>query len=271
MNTPIDTTYEPRFTSADLTKSIEEHLQELAAATDAARLSEEMLKYLETCSKFHNYSVFNTWSILFTKPDATIVAGFQKWRSMNRFVKKGEKGIPILAPIIFKEDPRKEDSKTILRGFKVVYVFDVSQTEGEPLPETPDWKSPEQNLVLLDKLVRFAESKGIAVTFVELPGDIQGVSSGGSIKISPQAGVKTVIHELGHELLKHHSDEVKLDRAICELEAESVAYVVGKHFGLQQLNSPNYIALHGATSEMLMNHLDRIRAVIKQVIDAISD
>ena len=124
---------------------------------------------------------------------------------------------------------------------------------------------------MLDKLVKFAESIGITVSFGELPGDVQGVSSGGSIKISPQAGVKTVVHELGHELLKHHSDEVKLDRAICELEAESVAYVVGKHFGLQQLNSPNYIALHGAGKDLIMQHLDRISHTSATIIQAIDE
>ena len=261
----------PKNTGQALAQQITNHIQELAKATDTALLSGEMQRYLETYSRFHQYSTYNIFCILMTNPNASVVAGFNKWKSLGRFVRKGEHGIPILAPIVFKEDPGDPNSRELIGGFRVVYVFDVSQTDGEPLPETPDWKSPEQNLVLLDKLVRFAESKGIAVSFVELPGDIQGVSSGGSIKISPRAGVKTVIHELGHELLKHHSDDVKLDRAICELEAESVAYVVGKHFGLQQLNSPNYIALHGATSEMLMNHLDRIRAVIKEVIDAISD
>ena len=76
-------TYTPRFTSSDLSASITERIKELAEATDAARMSEAMQTYLETCSKFHTYSPFNVWCILMTKPEASMVAGFQKWRSLN--------------------------------------------------------------------------------------------------------------------------------------------------------------------------------------------
>jgi hypothetical protein len=73
--------------------------------------------------------------------------------------------------------------KQVLVGFKVVYVFDVAQTLGEPLPEPPDWKSPEKNLELNERLIQFAQSQGISVTFKNLPGEAQGVSKGGAIDI----------------------------------------------------------------------------------------
>ena len=93
-----------------------------------------------------------------------MVAGYHKWRSMGRYVRKGERGIPILAPILVKSlDSDDEDAKELV-GFKVAYVFDVSQTEGDPLPEPPDWKSLEQNQELQQKLTAFAQSKGISVT-----------------------------------------------------------------------------------------------------------
>ena len=178
------------------------------------------------------------------------VAGFQTWRSLGRYVRKGERGIPILAPIFFREDSGDPDSRQVLTGFRSVYVFDVSQTDGKPLPEPPDWKSPEQNQVLFDRLVEFAKSKGISVSVKKLDREIQGVSLGGSIVVDPSAGVKTLIHELGHEIL-HSVEKIPSTRGERELEAESVAYVVAKHFGLSDLHSPNYVALHGADAEKI--------------------
>ena len=257
-------------TSQTLAQKITAHIQELAEATDSARFSEEMQKYLETYSKFHKYSISNIWCILMTYPQATCVAGFQKWKSLNRYVLKGQKGIPILAPIIFKEDPDDVNSKQVIRGFKVVYVFDISQTEGEPMPETPNWKSPEQNLILFNKLVTFAESRGISVAIKVLGGETQGVSMGGTIEIDPSAGTKTLIHEIAHSML-HFGDDRPPDSTIRELEAESVAFVVGKHFGLEGLNSPNYIALHQAGKDLIMQHLDRISHTSATIIQAIEE
>jgi hypothetical protein len=268
MVTTIETTYQPRFTSSELSNSITERIKELAEATDAARMSEEMQRYLETCSRFHQYSPFNVWLILMSKPDASMVAGFQKWRSMNRWVRKGEKGIPILAPLLMREDPKDPASKEIIRGFKVVYVFDLSQTEGEPLPEPPNWKSPEQNTLLTNKLIEFATSKGITVTIRKQAGETQGLSKGGAIELDPAAGTKTLIHEIAHELM-HRNIESPISSTIRELEAESVAYIVGLHFGLAELSSPNYIALHGANHEMILAHLERIRKTSTELINAI--
>jgi hypothetical protein len=153
----------------DLKKKIEGYLEDLSKETDLARKSEAMQKYLEFAAQFHQYSPYNIMLILLSKPDATEVAGFQTWKKMNRYVKKGEKGIPIFAPLLHKEDSEIEDSPLVLNGFRIVYVFDVSQTDGEPLPPVPDWKSPEKNAELTEKLIKFAESKGIAVVFNELP------------------------------------------------------------------------------------------------------
>lgn len=180
-----------------------------------------------------------------SRHNATLVAGFQKWRSMGRYVKKGEQGIPILAPIfatIINDDGEEEET---LVGFKVVYVFDLSQTDGKSLPEPPDWKSSEQNATLTERLILFVNKKCITVKIKELSGDIQGVSRGGAILLAPEAGTKTLIHEIAHELL-HKGENIVRNKTILELEAESVAYVVARHFGLGGLASPNYIALHRA-------------------------
>lgn len=261
-----------RIESVDLKAQITAHIQELAEATDAARLSQAMLEYLDMTAKFHKYSPHNIMLILMACPDASMVAGFKKWRMMQRYVRKGERGIPILAPVLVKVEAEKDDGeseeKEILVGFKVVYVFDVSQTDGEPLPEPPNWKSPERNALLQEQLMHFAESKVIEVEVRELQGDTQGASLGGKIWLSPQAGTKTLIHELAHELLHHEGDSMP-DRTIRELEAESVAYVVAKHFGLQDLASPNYVALHGADAELIMAHLERIRRTAAEIIASI--
>ena len=258
----------PRFTSKDLSTRITKHIQELAQATDAARISEVMLEYLDMCARFHKYSPQNVWLIMMSRHDASWVAGFHKWRSMGRYVKKGEQGIPILAPIfatIINDDGEEEET---LVGFKVVYVFDLNQTDGKSLPEPPSWKSSEQNAILTERLIQFANKKGITVKIKELVGDIQGVSKGGLILLAPDAGTKTMLHEIAHELL-HQGDDATLDRTIRELEAESVAYVVSKHFGLEDLESPNYIALHGVDAKMILNYMDRIRNAAVEIINAL--
>jgi hypothetical protein len=187
---------------------------------------------------------------------------------MGRFVRKGEHGIPILAPIITTITNEKSEEEQRLVGFKVVYVFDVSQTDGEPMPEPPDWKSPEKNAELQEKLILFAQSKGIQVQIKTIGRDIQGVSLGGKVILDPEAGTKTLIHEIAHEML-HHVKNVLTDRTYRELEAESVAYVVARHFGLNGLSSPNYNALHGATADLIMQHLERIRNTAAEIIEAI--
>lgn len=255
-------------TSADLKARITEHIQDLAKATDLARVSKEMQRYLDISARFHQYSMFNIWLILLSKPDASFVAGFKRWQSLGRFVRNGEHGIAILAPIFTIEINKDGDEEQRLIGFKTVFVFDISQTDGEPLPEPPNWKSPQKNAELMDKLIRFATNKGIQVQVKHIGHDIQGVSLGGKIILEPDAGTKTLIHELGHELL-HHTENAPSDRTTRELEAESVAYVVAKHFGMDGLSSPNYNALHGATSEMIIDHLERIRKISAELIQAI--
>jgi len=258
-----------QITSNDLQKKIWGYLETLALETDEARKSEEMQRYLDFVARFHQYSPSNIFLIMLSKPDATMVAGFQAWKKMGRYVMKGEKGIPIFAPMIYKEDPNDENSK-VLHGFRVVYVFDISQTDGDPLPPVPDWKSPEKSVELTEKLIRFAESKGITVIYKELPGETQGVSRRGAIEISPDAGTKTLIHELAHELL-HQRTDIFLDREIREMEAECVGYVVAKYFGIDGLNSPNYITLNGIASEMIQKNKDRMHHIASEIIQRIED
>ena len=256
-----------QITSNDLQKKIQGYLETLALETDLARQSDEMQRYLDFVARFHQYSPSNIFLIMLTKPDATQVAGYQAWKKMGRYVRKGEKGIPIFAPLVHREDPDKDDSPKVLSGFRIVYVFDVSQTDGEPLPPVPDWKSPEKNTEMNEKLIRFAESRGITVTFKELSGETQGVSRGGAIEISPNAGTKTLIHEIAHELL--HQGRYVSDSNVCELEAESVAYCVCRFLDFASLQCPNYLTLNAATAVSIINHVQIIQNCTEEIISAL--
>jgi hypothetical protein len=225
-----------------------------------------MTAFLDTCSRFHQYSPSNIWLIILAKPEASQVAGFRQWNRFNRYVRRGEKGIPILAPCLVKENKDDPDSPKVLKGFRVVYVFDISQTDGEDLPEPPEWKSPERNDELHRLLSGFAEMKGITITEKVLSGSTQGISKGGAIDIAPSAGTKTLVHEIAHELM-HQISDTPLKKTIVELEAESVAYVVCRHFGFEDLASPNYVALHGATSDLILASLGRIQSIAAEMIE----
>ena len=264
----MDNLVQTKCTAKDLNLRIQQHIKELAQATDEARSSKVMLGYLDFCSRFHDYSLGNIWLIMQFKPSATFVAGFHRWISLNRFVRKGERGIPILAPVLVKEDEKDGIELKRLVGFKVVYVFDVAQTDGEPLPPPPEWKSPEKNNELNCRLIQFAKDRGISVTFKNLPGEMQGVSKGGSIDIDLTAGTKTLVHEIAHELMHTGKNNLQ-NRAIKELQAEGVSFVVCRHFGLENLNSPNYLALFKLTSDEIFSHMERIRDTAHIIITAV--
>ena len=254
-----------KISSNELNKQIERHLQELANKTDKARTSEEMIRYLDFCAKFHQYSAGNIWLILMANPDASYVAGYQSWKTMGRWVKRGEHGIPILAPVLEKEEDGDIGEEQYLVGFRVVHVFDFAQTDGDPIPPVPNWKSPEKNLELQTKLIEFAKTRRIKVTIEKLEGDTQGISKGGSIVLSPQAGTKTLIHEIAHELL--HKDEYsQLSRAKKEMEAEVVGYIVSRSFGLDKLASPNYLILQGVSPRLIIDDCERIKRYASKII-----
>lgn len=261
--------------------AIDARLERLATLTDTAAKSKEVLDYLGTVAKFHKYSFCNQMLIAMQRPDASLVAGYQAWKKkFDRQVQKGEKGIAILAPIIYKAPkPETEDDDETpahraetVRGFKVVHVFDVSQTEGEPLPEPPEWKSPEQNEKLHRALVNYAATQDIEIDIQDLEGETQGISEGGKIILAPNAGTKTLIHELAHELLHQKPDSWKvatMNRRTKELQAEATAWVVATHYSLEPEGSPNYIALFEGKPEDIRANAEPIRLAAAAIIDGI--
>lgn len=218
-------------------EKLQQAVAEIASGDDWKRM-------LQVVSQFHRYSFNNHLMIFLQRPDATVVAGFNRWKSLGRFVKKGEKGIAIFAPCKYKtkiEDANGEEKNVqLIRGFRLVHVFDISQTEGEDLPDLDavrpkllDGDAPEG---IWDALVGHADSVGF-----EVVRDRKGSENGycdflnKKIAVRPDAssaqGVKTLVHELGHALL--HSEGPIKSREIAEVEVESVAYIVCNALGLE--------------------------------------
>jgi len=258
--------------TADTLKNITtEALDTLANLLDAGH-SDQLTAMLTAMARFHTYSWHNVCLIASQRPTATRVAGFQAWRTLGRFVRKGEKGIAILAPIVGRRDVESSDdqSRTIV-GFRAAYVFDVEQTDGTPLP-VPSEASGDpgtKTQALTDAIVE----RGIVVEWVDDLDGALGTSSGGRIRLlkglAPATAFTTVVHEYAHELL-HRADDRPASRDTRELEAEAVAFVVGNAVGLDTSNaSRDYIHLYRGDREALARSLDRVQraaAVILTVV-----
>lgn len=202
------------------------------------------------------------------RPQSSHVAGYHTWQKLGRYVIRGQRGIGILAPLTVKVENKNREEENRLVGFKSAFVYDIAQTAGAPLPAQPNWKSLGQNDELRSRLMNFATSKGISISYKDFHDETQGASLGGKIVLSPSSGVKTLAHELVHEVL--HSVEKKGgSRMERELEAESTAYIVCRYFGMTDLACPSYNALQGATGELILQHFQRIMHAVTEIINFI--
>jgi antirestriction protein ArdC len=256
-------------------------LSELTRALEQGH-SEELVTYLSTMAKFHRYSFGNCLLIAVQKPDATRVAGYTTWKKLGRQVRKGEKGIAILAPIVCRAKRDKQDfldthdaeeqQPISLRGFKVAHVFDVSQTEGTSLPEFAAVRGePGQHLA---KLKSSIVARGIQLQYGHIPGGAFGASTGGTIiirpNLEPPEEFAVLVHELAHELL--HTDERRdqTTKTIRETEAEAVAFVVSRAVGLESsTRSSDYIQLYRGTTETLATSLGWIQKTANSILTQI--
>lgn len=256
----------------------DQSLQELIAALEQGK-SEKLLEYLAFQARFHQYSVGNCLLIAIQKPEATLVAGFQKWRQLGRFVKKGEKGILILAPLLRRKESAEQASnaessqdRTVV-GFRAAYVFDVSQTDGAKLPEFSSITGdPGERLLLLKELV---DSRGIELRYEDDLGGATGVSEGGKIALlrglSAAEEFSVLVHELAHELLHRSERRKETTRRVRELEAEAIAYVVASAAGLDGLaRSSDYIQLYAGDKELLLASLNHIQRVASEIIGVLA-
>src|SRR5262245_53652220 len=165
----------------DLKKRTTESLKELAALLGQGR-SERLTSLLTTMARFHRYSLHNICLIVSQRPTATRVAGFHTWRSVGRFVRKGEKGIGILAPILRRRlESADDDEQRVIAGFRVVYVFDVDQTDGAPLPQASEATGdPGEHTAALKHAIT---GHGISVEYSDHLDGALGLSCGGRIQV----------------------------------------------------------------------------------------
>jgi antirestriction protein ArdC len=247
-------------------------IERLAALLDQGH-SDRLTDLLKTMARFHKYSWHNVCLIASQRPTATRVAGFHAWHSMGRFVRKGEKGIAILAPIIGrrKQDPADDETRTVL-GFRAAYVFDVEQTDGEPLPTANEAVAgdPGSRTATLQAAIL---ARGIGIEEADDLDGAMGTSSGGRIQIlrglPPAVAFTTLVHEYAHELL-HHAEDRPSSRDTRELEAEAVAFVVGSAIGLDVADaSRDYIHLYRGDREALGRSLDRIQHTVATILTSL--
>jgi hypothetical protein len=261
---------------------IKQAVDQLIRQLEAGK-SEALTTYLAAMARFHNYSFGNILAIARQKPDATRVAGIRTWNEMGRFVKKGEKGIQILAPMLGYRRNRKEADtgdqsetkpQTVLIGFRVVYVFDLSQTEGADLPETEHSFTGEVGEPR-DRLIGFLSQQNIALEFSEKIAPALGVSYGGKITLLPGQSkaeeFTTLVHETAHELLHKAERRTMTTQTVRETEAEAVAFIVGQAVGLEMGNaSSDYIQMYAGNATLLAESLEVIQRAASTILRAIS-
>lgn len=241
--------------------------------------SETLTAYLAAMACFHNYSFGNILSIARYRPDATHVAGIRTWNELGRFVIKGQKGIPILAPLIgHKRQPdeqikdSEEKPKPFVLGFRRVFVFDVTQTEGADLPE-PARVSGEVGYHRA-RLFEYVEQQGIILEFNERIAPAQGASYGGKIVLLPGQSeaeeFATLVHEVAHELLHREERRTMTTKTVRETEAEAIAFIVSRAVGLNTGSaSADYISLYHGNAGLLTESLSVIQQASSTILEAL--
>ncbi len=254
-------------------------LHTLTAGIAELTSSDAWRSWLEVQGRFHSYSFGNCLLIARQRPDARRVAGFHTWRRLGRTVRCDEKGIWILAPMTRRvagdstEDDAEQRSRRVLSGFKAVPVFDIAQTDGTPLPPMPaqrlQGEAPER---AYERLVAVAQNIGYVVKEDYLPGERNGDCSYADRRIRVEVTndraqqVKTLAHELAHAMLH----EGFTDRALAELEAESVTYVVCNAIGLEtDAYSFGYVAGWAGGGDEAIAGIKAAAARIQQTADRI--
>ena len=270
--------------------------------------SERYREYLRVMSKFHNYSINNTLLIAMQKPDASLVAGFSAWKNnFGRNVMKGQKGIKIIAPspykvkqemkkidphtqqpIIGKDGkPVTEETEITIPAYKVVSVFDVSQTEGKELPDIAVDELTGDVERYRDFFAALEKTSPVPIGFEQIPGSSHGYYHLEDKRIAIQEGMselqtlKTAIHEIAHAKLHdidlnapENEQQPRVDRRTREVEAESVAYTVCQHYGLDTSDySFGYVAGWSSGRELseLKSSLETIRSAAAEIINSIDE
>ena len=310
----IEQPQEPRpvipivLTSEKPTEKLKEVTDRLEQGITELFDSERYREYLRVMSKFHNYSFNNTLLIAMQKPDASLVAGFSAWKNnFGRNVIKGQKGIKIIAPspykvkqemkkidphtqqpIIGKDGkPVTEEKEITIPAYKVVSVFDVSQTEGRELPDIAVNELTGDVERYRDFFAALEKTSPVPIGFEQIPGSSHGYYHLEDKRIAIDEGMselqtlKTAIHEIAHAKLHdidlnapENEQQPRIDRRTREVEAESVAYTVCQHYGLDTSDySFGYVAGWSSGRELseLKSSLETIRSAAAEIINSIDE
>lgn len=250
-------------------------IEQLRQALDAGQ-SERLKEYLAAMARFRHYSWGNILLIASQRPNATHVAGFHAWHKLGRFVRKGEKGILILAPIIRKKAQNnaetEPDESSVAVRFRAAYVFDVSQTDGQPLPEIGSVNGDPREY--RERLAKFVAEQGIALEYCDAIAPARGMSEGGKIMLLPgQAPAEefaTLAHEVAHEMMHRDERRSSTTKRVRETEAEAVAFVVCNSIGLDTGSAAqDYIGLYGGDAKLLSESLEYVQRTSTQILNAI--
>lgn len=256
-------------------QTLEDLTEKLLKQIEEGR-SEGYLQYLRFASRFYSYSFGNLMLIQHQMPDASRVASFNKWKSLGRQVRKGQKSLKILAPLVLTKKDQQGNESTKCFGFKAVSVFDISQTEGDDLPESPFQLNAADPSDLYGQLKRLIESKGISVVEVDEKmswfGSMSRVSG---IKInknhSDQDKALSLIHELAHYVLGHGTEDTKgLSLSERECQAESTAFIVAESLGMTASVSKDYLLSYGTDRQMFLKNLEMILQASRKILDLFS-
>ena len=262
--------------SEEIKKFTNQATDELIAALNEGR-SETLTQYLAAMARFHRYSLGNIMLIASQKRNATQVAGFRTWNKLGRFVKKGEKGIFVLAPIMRRktEGPDNLELKgsTIPAGFRPVYVFDISQTDGRKLPSVCSVSGEPREY--LERLTALINRLAIVLEYSEDIAPALGASSGGKITLlpgqSPAGEFVTLSHELAHELMHRTERRSATSKRVRETEAEAVAFVVSQAISLETISAAkDYIQLYSGDATLLIESLQIIQRTANSILEGIS-
>jgi hypothetical protein len=270
---------------------------QLADAVTALTSSDGWRRMLAVAARFHHYSPHNVLLIGAQRPDATRVAGYRAWQRLGRQVRKGERGIAILAPVTYRATaaapdvpapgdtpgPAGEEASgaRLLRGFRVAHVFDIGQTDSPDLPDVrPRLVDGAAPAGLFERLSAHVAAAGFTVergacTRPEANGETSFLDRTVRVRddLPPAQAVKTLAHELGHVLL--HAPEVRpegLTREMAEVEAESVAYLVTEAHGIDAggYTVPYVAGWSGGATGVVLASAERVLSTAGAVLDAVA-
>ena len=295
--------FDPKAAAEARKQEMDQMAQKLEAGVKDVFQGENYKAYLDFCAKMPRYSINNQILIMMQKPDATMCQSFTGWKEMGRFVKKGEKGIRVMAPAPYKmereQDKMGADGKPVLdkdgepvkevvevkvNAFKPVSTFDISQTEGEPVPRlgVDELTGSVEGYATLMEAIK--QASPVPISFENIESGAKGYFQVEENRIAIQEGmseaqtVKTALHEASHASLHNkeamNADSDKKSRNQKECEAESVAYVVCQHYGIDTSEySFPYVAGWSSDKEVpeLKASLDTIRRAASDLIVKIDE